>query len=120
MPAPSSSDAVRQSLVALGSQWILHRSRRPDVGYSRVAASASVPTVAIQKPWAVDEVAVDVVQDRDSTCHAVMTARVEATPMRIYTLFEREDYDKIFEIFKALPVHGKLIGSCTVLGGETV
>ena len=47
-----------------------------------------------------DETQVHVMQERDSTCHAVMTSRVEADFHRIFTLFEREDYDNIFEIFK--------------------
>lgn len=59
-----------------------------------------MPVVSTDREWASDETLMDVVQDRDSTCHAVMSSRVEADPHRIFTLFERSDYDNIFEIFK--------------------
>lgn len=71
----------------------------------RIAAAASLPAISIEKRWAADDMQVDVIQDRDSTCHALMSARVEADPHRIFTLFERDDYDNIFEIFKVIKLY---------------
>lgn len=64
-----------------------------------------MPFLSPEKLWTADESHVDVIQDRDCTCHAVMSARVETTPNRVFQIFERPDYDNIFEIFKLVKLH---------------
>ena len=63
-------------------------------------AAVALPQLTSEKRWSAEEAQVEVMLDSDSTCHAIMAARVEADPDSIYALFERNDYHEIFEIFK--------------------
>eukprot|EP00210_Caulerpa_lentillifera_P003357 g3203.t1 len=74
-------------------------------GWSVHTAERVLPFLSPEKLWLTDESHVDVIQDKDCTCHAVMSARLEAKPNQVFEIFERPDYDKIFEIFKLVKTH---------------
>lgn len=52
--------------------------------------------------WGVEEMKEDVIQNRDSTCQARISGRVEASADRVFDLFERIDLNVIFDLFKVI------------------
>ncbi|GMH35242.1 hypothetical protein BSKO_03110 [Bryopsis sp. KO-2023] len=57
------------------------------------------------KAWKYEESHICVRQGKGSICHAVMGARLEASPQRVFEVFQRPDYDTMFRIFKLVKYH---------------